>query len=46
VSLDRGGRRVAWTYRYRYRIANAARIAGGDYQALAELGDRLIFGRK
>jgi gamma-glutamylcyclotransferase (GGCT)/AIG2-like uncharacterized protein YtfP len=46
VSLDRGGRRVAWTYRYRYRIANAARIAGGDYQALGELGDRLIFGRK
>ena len=32
VSLDRGGSRVAWTYRYRYRVVSAARIASGDYR--------------
>ena len=33
VSLERGGRRVAWAYRYRYRVASAARIASGDYRS-------------
>jgi gamma-glutamylcyclotransferase (GGCT)/AIG2-like uncharacterized protein YtfP len=31
VKLARGGRRVAWIYRYRYGVARAARIASGDY---------------
>ena len=33
VELARGGRRIAWTYRYRYGVAMAARIACGDYRA-------------
>jgi len=33
VSLERGGRRVAWAYRFRYRVASAARIASGDYRS-------------
>jgi gamma-glutamylcyclotransferase (GGCT)/AIG2-like uncharacterized protein YtfP len=32
VKLDRGGRRNAWTYRYRYSVVSAARIASGDYR--------------
>lgn len=33
VTLDRGGRRAAWVYVYRYGVVNAARIASGDYRA-------------
>jgi gamma-glutamylcyclotransferase (GGCT)/AIG2-like uncharacterized protein YtfP len=29
----RGVRRLAWTYRYRYRVASTLRIASGDYRA-------------
>jgi gamma-glutamylcyclotransferase (GGCT)/AIG2-like uncharacterized protein YtfP len=29
---DRGLRKAAWTYRYRYSVANAPRIASGDYR--------------
>ena len=32
VKLDRGGCRIAWTYRYRYGVARAARISSGDYR--------------
>ena len=32
VQLARGGRKIAWVYRYRYRVGIAARIASGDYQ--------------
>ena len=32
VNLVRGGRKIAWTYRYRYRAASSARIASGDYR--------------
>ena len=32
VTLDRGGRRTAWAYRYRYSVATADRIASGDYR--------------
>lgn len=42
VQLARGGRKVAWAYRYRHRVASAARIASGDYQ----IADRSIFSRK
>ena len=31
--LDRGLRKTAWTYRYRYGVANKLRIASGDYRA-------------
>jgi gamma-glutamylcyclotransferase (GGCT)/AIG2-like uncharacterized protein YtfP len=43
VRLAGRRRRLAWTYRYRYCVTNAARIASGDYR---ELGDRSIDGRK
>jgi gamma-glutamylcyclotransferase (GGCT)/AIG2-like uncharacterized protein YtfP len=33
VELARGGRKIAWTYRYRYSVVTAARIACGDYRA-------------
>jgi gamma-glutamylcyclotransferase (GGCT)/AIG2-like uncharacterized protein YtfP len=33
VNLARGGRKVAWAYRYRHSVAGAARIASGDYRA-------------
>ena len=33
VSLHRGGRRTAWTYRYRCSVVGVARIASGDYRA-------------
>jgi gamma-glutamylcyclotransferase (GGCT)/AIG2-like uncharacterized protein YtfP len=32
VKLDRGGCRIAWTYRYRYGVACATRIVSGDYR--------------
>jgi gamma-glutamylcyclotransferase (GGCT)/AIG2-like uncharacterized protein YtfP len=32
VKLDHGGCRIAWTYRYRYGVARATRIATGDYR--------------
>ena len=32
VKLDRGGCCIAWTYRYRYGVARATRIASGDYR--------------
>ena len=32
VTLDRGGHSAAWTYRYRYGVAGAMRIASGDYR--------------
>jgi gamma-glutamylcyclotransferase (GGCT)/AIG2-like uncharacterized protein YtfP len=32
VNLARGGRKIAWAYRYRPSIANAPRIASGDYR--------------
>lgn len=32
VNLARGGRKIAWTYRYRHRVASAGRIASGDYR--------------
>lgn len=32
VDLGRGGRRIAWSYRYRYSVVTAARIASGDYR--------------
>ncbi|HWN39730.1 MAG TPA: gamma-glutamylcyclotransferase family protein [Gammaproteobacteria bacterium] len=32
VQLARGGRKIAWAYRYRYNAASAARIASGDYR--------------
>src|SRR5262245_57547239 len=32
VNLDRGVRKIAWVYRYRYGVASAARIASGDYR--------------
>jgi len=32
VQLARGGRKLAWVYRYRYGVASAARIASGDYR--------------
>ena len=31
VQLARGGRKIAWAYRYRYSVASAARIVSGDY---------------
>jgi gamma-glutamylcyclotransferase (GGCT)/AIG2-like uncharacterized protein YtfP len=30
---DRGLHKMAWTYRYRYGVANKPRIASGDYRA-------------
>jgi len=33
VHLARGGRKVAWAYRYRYGVTSTARIASGDYRA-------------
>jgi gamma-glutamylcyclotransferase (GGCT)/AIG2-like uncharacterized protein YtfP len=33
VDLGRGGRRVAWTYRYRGSVLRVPRITSGDYQA-------------
>ena len=32
VQLARGRHQAAWIYRYRYRVASAARIASGDYR--------------
>ncbi|HUQ52667.1 MAG TPA: gamma-glutamylcyclotransferase family protein [Gammaproteobacteria bacterium] len=32
VKLARGANRTAWTYRYRYSVAGAPRIVGGDYR--------------
>lgn len=32
VQLARGRHQAAWIYRYRYRVASAARIATGDYR--------------
>jgi gamma-glutamylcyclotransferase (GGCT)/AIG2-like uncharacterized protein YtfP len=32
IELERGGRRSAWAYRYRYSVATAERIASGDYR--------------
>jgi gamma-glutamylcyclotransferase (GGCT)/AIG2-like uncharacterized protein YtfP len=32
VKLERGRCRAAWTYRYRYGVAGAARIESGDYR--------------
>ena len=32
VRFARGGRKIAWAYRYRYSVASAARIASGDYR--------------
>jgi gamma-glutamylcyclotransferase (GGCT)/AIG2-like uncharacterized protein YtfP len=32
VQLARGGRKIAWAYRYRYSVASAAPIASGDYR--------------
>ena len=32
VQLARGGRKLAWVYRYRYGVASAARIVSGDYR--------------
>jgi gamma-glutamylcyclotransferase (GGCT)/AIG2-like uncharacterized protein YtfP len=32
VQLARGGRKIAWAYRYRYNAESAARIASGDYR--------------
>jgi gamma-glutamylcyclotransferase (GGCT)/AIG2-like uncharacterized protein YtfP len=32
VKLDRGVRRTAWAYRYRYGVSGATRIASGDYR--------------
>ena len=32
VQLARGGRKIAWAYRYRYSVASGARIASGDYR--------------
>ena len=32
VNLARGGRKIAWAYRYRYGVASTARIASGDYR--------------
>jgi gamma-glutamylcyclotransferase (GGCT)/AIG2-like uncharacterized protein YtfP len=32
VRLDRGVRGTAWVYRYRYVVADAKRIASGDYR--------------
>ena len=40
VQLARGGRKIAWTYRYRYSIASAPRIASGDWR---RLGTDLFF---
>jgi gamma-glutamylcyclotransferase (GGCT)/AIG2-like uncharacterized protein YtfP len=31
VRLERGGRKLAWTYRYRDSVASAVRIVSGDY---------------
>jgi gamma-glutamylcyclotransferase (GGCT)/AIG2-like uncharacterized protein YtfP len=33
VKLARGGRRRAWTYRYRFSIGGLPRIVSGDYRA-------------
>ena len=32
VRFARGGRKIAWAYRYRYNAASAARFASGDYR--------------
>jgi gamma-glutamylcyclotransferase (GGCT)/AIG2-like uncharacterized protein YtfP len=40
VELARGGRRLAWTYRYRYSVVMAARIASGDYRLHRRSGAR------
>jgi gamma-glutamylcyclotransferase (GGCT)/AIG2-like uncharacterized protein YtfP len=42
VTLARGGRKLAWAYRYRYRVVSAARIASGDYQIHRETGTDLF----
>jgi gamma-glutamylcyclotransferase (GGCT)/AIG2-like uncharacterized protein YtfP len=31
VRLARGGRKIAWAYRYRHSVASAVRIANGDW---------------
>jgi gamma-glutamylcyclotransferase (GGCT)/AIG2-like uncharacterized protein YtfP len=38
IKLERGGRRAAWVYRYRYSVVGAGRIAGGDYRAHCRIG--------
>jgi gamma-glutamylcyclotransferase (GGCT)/AIG2-like uncharacterized protein YtfP len=40
VKLDRGGRRIAWTYRYRYGVARAPRIVSGDYRVHRSMPSR------
>ena len=42
VNLARGGRKIAWAYRYRYAVASTARIASGDYRTHRELPSSLV----
>jgi gamma-glutamylcyclotransferase (GGCT)/AIG2-like uncharacterized protein YtfP len=46
VDLVRGGRRVAWAYRYRYSVVAAARIARGDYRVHRRATNRCAAGRR